>query len=165
MNDKKIIILMIASTIILLFGGIFFLTKTTSTPEIKTSQNAKAYVADPTSFDWGTIPMSKGNAVKSFTIKNTGTDILKLYNVKTSCHCTKAYVTIDGTDSPSFGMEGLSSWTGEVLKGAEAKLTAVFDPAYQGPQGTGPINRFVSVETNDPANTKLTFTLTGNVVK
>ena len=40
------------------------------------------HVADPTSFDWNTIPMSKGNAVKSFTIKNTGTDILKLYNVK-----------------------------------------------------------------------------------
>ncbi|MEK7558917.1 MAG: DUF1573 domain-containing protein [Patescibacteria group bacterium] len=164
MNDKKIIFLMIASATILLFGGVFFLTKTT-TPEIKASQNAKAYVSDPTSFDWGTIPMSKGNVVKSFTIKNTGADTLKLYNVKTSCHCTKAYITIDGADSPSFGMEGLSSWTGEVPKGTEAKLTAVFDPAFHGPAGTGPVNRFVSVETNDPANTKLTFTLTGNVVK
>jgi len=165
MNDKKIIFLLIASTIILLIGGVFFLTKTTVTPEIKASQNAKAYVGDSTSFDWGTIPMSKGNAVKSFTIKNTGTDTLKLYNVKTSCHCTKAYVTINGVDSPSFGMDSLSSWTGEVLRGKEAKLTAVFDPAFHGSQGTGPINRFVSVETNDPANSKLTFTLTGNVVK
>lgn len=165
MNDKKIIIVMIASTIVLLFGGIFFLTKTTTTPEIKASQNAKAYVGESTSFDWGTIPMSKGNAVKTFTIKNTGTDTLKLYNLKTSCHCTKAYVTINGVDSPSFGMDSLSSWTGEVLRGKEAQLTAVFDPAYHEPAGTGPVNRFVSVETNDSANTKLTFTLTGNVVK
>ena len=158
MNDKKIIILMIISTIVSLFGGIFFLTKTTSTPQITVSQNAKAYVPNSTSFDWGIIPMSKGNVTKAFTIKNTGTDTLKLFNIKT-------YSTINGTDSPSFGMDGLSSWIGEVSGGKEAKLTVVFDPAYHGPQEVGPINRFVSVETNDKANTKLTFTLTGNVIK
>lgn len=165
MNDKKFIIVMIISTIILLFGGIFFLTKTATTPQITTSQNAKAYVSDPTSFDWGQISMDKGNKTKIFTIKNTGTDTLKLYNVKTSCHCTKAYVTINGNDSPSFGMDSLSSWTGEVPAGKEAELTVVFDPAYHGPGGMGAVSRFVSVETNDKTNTKLTFTLTGNVVK
>lgn len=164
MNDKKVIIAMIISTIVVLFGGIFFLTKT-STPKISASQNAKAYVADAASFDWGNIPMNKGDVTKTFTIKNTGADTLKLYNIKTSCHCTKAYITIEGVDSPRFGMEGLSSWVGKVLAGKEAKLTVVFDPAFHGPQGTGPINRFVSVETNDSANSKLTFTLTGTVVK
>lgn len=165
MNNKKAIIIMVISTIVLLFGGVFFLTKTTSTPQISASQNAKAYVADPTSFDWGNIPMDKGNKVKTFTIKNAGTEMLKLYNVKTSCHCTKAYVSINGVDSPSFGMDSLSSWTGEVPAGKEAKLTVVFDPAYHGPSGMGAVNRFVSVETNDAANSKLTFTLTGAVVK
>ncbi|MBI4096492.1 MAG: DUF1573 domain-containing protein [Candidatus Levybacteria bacterium] len=165
MSEKKIIILMVISTIVLFFGGVFFLTKTTNTPQITASQNAKAYVSDSTSFDWGNIPMYKGNVTKAFAIKNTGTDILKLFNIKTSCHCTKAYVTINGVDGPRFGMDGLSAWVGEIPKGAEAKLTAVFDPAYHGPQGVGPINRFVSVETNDKANSKLTFTLTGTVVK
>ncbi len=165
MNEKKFIILMVVATMALLFGGVFFLSKTTSTLQVIASHNAKAYVADATSFDWGNIPMYKGNATKAFAIKNTGTDTLKLFNIKTSCHCTKAYATIAGVDSPSFGMDSLSSWVGEVPKGTEAKLTVVFDPAYHGPQGTGPINRFVSVETNDRVNTKLTFTLTGNVVK
>lgn len=165
MNDKKIIIAMIISTIALLFGGIIFLTKTTNTPQIIAAPNAKAYVPDPTSFDWGTIPMYKGNTTKTFTIKNTGTDTLKLFNVKTSCHCTKAYVTVNENDSPSFGMDSLSAWIGQVLAGKEAKLTVVFDPAFHGPQGTGPINRFVSVETNDKANAKITFTLTGTVTK
>lgn len=165
MNDKKFVILMVISTMVLLFGGVFFLTKTTATPQISASQNAKAFVADPTSFDWGNIPMYKGNAIKTFTIKNTGTDTLKLFNIKTSCHCTKAYVTVNRTDSPRFGMSDLSSWVGEVPKGKDAKLTVLFDPAYHGPQGTGPINRFVSVETNDRSNAKLTFTLTGTVVK
>ncbi|KKQ29859.1 MAG: hypothetical protein A3H17_01680 [Candidatus Levybacteria bacterium RIFCSPLOWO2_12_FULL_37_14] len=165
MNDRKFIIITVVLTVALLFGGIFFLTKTTNAPQITASQNAKAYVVDPTSFDWGDIPMYKGNKTKVFAIKNTGTDTLKLFNVRTSCHCTKAYVTIDGNDSPSFGMDNLSAWTGEVLAGKEAKLTVVFDPAFHGPQGMGAVNRFVSVETNDQANSKLTFTLTGAVVK
>lgn len=165
MNDKKIVIVMVIFTMLLLFGGIFFLTKTTTTPQIAVSQNAKAYVAEATSFDWGNIPMYKGNAIKVFTIKNTGTDTLKVFNIKTSCHCTKAYATINGVDSPRFGMSDLSSWIGEVPAGKEAKLTVAFDPAYHGPQGTGPINRFVSIETNDRANSKITFTLTGVVIK
>lgn len=165
MNDKKIIIIGILLTIGLLFGGIFFLSKTTNTPQIAASQNAKAFVAEATSFDWGNIPMYKGNAIKTFNIKNTGTDTLKLFNIKTSCHCTKAYVTINGIDGPRFGMSDLSSWVGEVPAGKEAKLTVAFDPAYHGPQGTGPINRFVSIETNDRSNTKIILTLTGNVVK
>ncbi len=165
MNDKRIILALIILTVSIVVGGIYLLSATTNTPQVVISQNAKAYVADPTSFDWGNIPMYKGNVVRTFTIKNTGTDTLKLYNIKTSCHCTKAYVTINGNNSPSFGMDSLSSWVGEVSAGMETKLTVVFDPAYHGPAGVGPINRFVSVETNDRANTKLTFTLTGNVVK
>jgi hypothetical protein len=165
MNEKQGIAVGIIATVVLLFGGIFFLTKTTATPQITASQNAKAFVVEATSFDWGNIPMYKGNALKTFTIKNTGTDTLKLFNIKTSCHCTKAYTTINGIEGPHFGMSDLSAWIGEVVPGKDAKLTVAFDPAYHGPQGTGPINRFVSVETNDSSNAKLTFTLTGNVVK
>lgn len=163
MNNKFIIGLILAS-VFLLGGGIYILSST-SAPAITASENTKAYVADPTSFDWGIIPMSKGNAIKTFSIQNTGKDILKLYNIKTSCHCTKAYVTIDGKDSPSFGMDSYSSWVGEAAPGKTATLIVVFDPAFHGTAGVGSINRFVSVETNDRANPKLTFTLTGVVVK
>ena len=165
MNEKKLLIIIGILTVVILFAGIYFLSTTTSTSQISTSDNVKAYVTDPTSYDWGIIPMDKGDVAKTFTIKNNGSDTLKLYNVKTSCHCTKAYVTINGIDSPKFGMDSLSSWTGEVSPGQEAKLTAVFDPAFHGPQGVGLINRFVLVETNDKSNQKLTFTLTGTVVK
>ncbi|MDP2638474.1 MAG: DUF1573 domain-containing protein [Candidatus Levybacteria bacterium] len=164
MSEKRIIIFTIILTIGILFGGVYVLGATNS-PQVAVSQNAKANVADSKNFDWGTIPMDKGNVEKTFTIKNTGTDTLKLYNIRTSCHCTKAYATIEGTNSPSFGMDNVSSWLGELGAGKEAKLTVVFDPAFHGPQGTGPINRFVSVETNDKTNSKLTFTLTGTVVK
>ena len=165
MNEKKLVIIIGILTAVILFGGIFVVSSMTVASQISSSVNAKAYVTDPTSYDFGTIPMNKGNVAKTFTIKNKGTDILKLYNVKTSCHCTRAYVTIDNVESPRFGMDNLSSWTGDVAPGKEAKLTAVFDPAFHGPQGVGPINRFVLVETNDKSNAKITFTLTGTVVR
>ena len=146
MNEKKLIILMIFATILIMFGGVFVLSSTTNNaPQAGSSKDAKAYTIEPTSFDLGNIPINGGNVTKTFTIKNTGTGALKLFNVKTSCHCTKARVTIAGNDSPDFGMSDVSSWVGKVPSGKEAKLTVIFDPAFHGPQGIGPFNRFVLV--------------------
>ncbi|OGH37709.1 MAG: hypothetical protein A3B44_00375 [Candidatus Levybacteria bacterium RIFCSPLOWO2_01_FULL_38_21] len=166
MNEKKLIILVIVITVIIIFGGVFVLGSTTNnTPKAGASKDAKAYTLEPTSFDLGNVPINGGNVTKTFTIKNAGSGVLKVFNVKTSCHCTKARVTIAEEDSPDFGMDSISSWVGEVPAGDKAKLTAIFDPAFHGVQGIGPINRFVLIETNDSRNSKLTFTLTGTVIK
>ncbi len=162
--ELKLVLLTIVSTIVIMAGGMIFLSSSQA-PQVTASQNAKAYTIDATSADWGQISMFKGNVAKTFTIKNTGTDTLKLFNIKTSCHCTKANVSIGSDESPNFGMDSYSSWVGEVAPGKEAKLSVIFDPAYHGPGGVGPINRFVSVETNDKTNSKLTFTVTGTVFK
>ncbi|OGH18175.1 MAG: hypothetical protein A3F31_00280 [Candidatus Levybacteria bacterium RIFCSPHIGHO2_12_FULL_38_12] len=164
MSGKWFIIGCIFATVVILIGGVYILSATNS-PQITASENAKAQLLNSNSFDWGNIPMHKGNVTKTFSIQNTGKDVLKLYNIKTSCHCTKARVSIEGAESPDFGMSTVSSWTGEVMPGKQAQLTVIFDPAFHGPQGVGPINRFVSAETNDKSNPKLTFTVTGTVVK
>lgn len=165
---KSPIVLMLFATVVILAAGIFLITASAqNAPQIKQSQSAKAYVVDPTSYDWGTIRYAAPKATKSFSIKNTGTGVLELYNIRTSCHCTKAYFTIDGQDSPEFGMDmggNTSSYVGKVQPGDKAKLTVVFDQAFHGPSGIGPINRFVEVDTNDAGTPKLTFTLTGVVV-
>ena len=146
-------------------GGIFVISKTTSTPQITTSVNAKATTIEPTSADWGKILMKEGNVTKTFTIKNTGTDTLKLFNIRTSCHCTKAQVITPTDQSSFFGMSTLSSWVGNVQPGKEAQLNVIFDPAYHGPNGVGLINRFVTIETNDQSLPKITFSVTGTVYK
>lgn len=164
-SEKKISLLIVLISVAILFGGIILVSGSpTSTPSVVASVNAKAS-ANTESFNWGNIPINGGYATKTFNIKNTGTETLKLFNIKTSCHCTKAHLTIEGRDSPDFGMSGISPYVGEVKPGNEAKLTVVFDPAFHGPQGTGPIERYVSVETNDQSRQKLTFTLSGVVVK
>ena len=165
MNDKKTLLIIILFTIIIFVGAVFVLSSGSTSSNVKASEFAKAYTVDPTSFDWGNIPYEGEKATKNFTIKNEGSDTLKLFNVRTSCHCTIARVSINRIESQNFGMSGISSWVGEVPAGKEAKLIVIFDQTYHGPQGIGPITRFVSLETNDKATPELTFTLTGNVVK
>lgn len=162
--EKKFIIGVVISTLVLLAGGTVLLSSTGSSPaQVAISQNAKAEIAIKT-FDWGKIQMNGGNVNKEFIIKNTGTDVLKLSNIKTSCHCTKAQVMINGQTSPYFGMVSVSSWIGEVSPGSQATLNVIFDPAYHGTAGVGPINRLVNVQTNDPNNKNVEFSLTGTVV-
>lgn len=170
MNIKNPILLMIVAAFIIIFGGIFFVNASTqSTPQNNKSNLAKASVVGSANYSWGKIAYAGPKATKSFVIKNIGKDMLQLSNIRTSCHCTKAYLTIDKQVSPEFGMDmgsdGTSSYIGNVQPGKEAKLTVVFDQSFHGPEGVGPITRFVEVDTNDKSNPQLTFTLTGNVIK
>lgn len=126
--------------------------------------NAKAYV-EQASYDWGEIDINGGDATYTFVIQNQGTDELKLTNIKTSCACTSAQVEIDGEKSPYFGMHSTSSWVGTVPVGGQALLAVIFDPLYHGPTAIGPIERVISIETNDSSNPLLELSLTGNVVK
>ena len=165
MTDKKIIIGFIVLTILILGGGIFVLSSTSATPaKITASQNAKVEVPEKT-FDWGNIPYSGGNATKTFTIKNAGTDVLKLSGIKTSCTCTKAQISIEGKTSPYFNMHSTSGWVGEIPPGKEAELLVIFDQTFHGPTGVGPMERLISMETNDTQNPSLEFSLKGVVVK
>lgn len=164
MNNKKVVIGFIVLTLLMLGGGVYLLSSRAAPAKISSSQNAKAGV-DQKTFDWGNIPYSGGNATRIFTIKNTGTDDLKLTNIKTSCDCTKAQVAIEGKVSPYFSMHSTSSWVGQVPPGKQAELTVIFDPAFHGPTGVGPIERLISVDTNDLQNPRLEFSLKGVVVK
>lgn len=165
MNDKKLVIGLIVITVLILGGGIYVLSASSTPPvKITSSQNAKVSV-DQKTFDWGNIPYSGRNATKTFTIKNTGTDVLQLTGVKTSCVCTKAQISIDGKTSPYFSMHSTSAWVGEIAPGKEAILSVIFDPAFHGPTGVGPVERLISLQTNDSQNPSLEFSLKGVVVK
>ncbi|HEX7042045.1 MAG TPA: DUF1573 domain-containing protein [Patescibacteria group bacterium] len=168
MKIKNPILLLTFTTLLLILGSAFiFGMSQNNSPQIISSENAKAELVEGQNFDWGKIDYSGKKATKTFTIKNVGKDVLKLYNIRTSCMCTNVYLTIDGVNSPEFGMDmgsSISSYTGEIKPKDKAKLTVVFDPSYHGPQGIGPVTRYVEVDTNDKSNPKLTFTLTGVVV-
>lgn len=166
MNEKKVYIFTGIFTVVLVVLGLVLVNKSqpTSTP-VQADSGANAEVVGETSFDWGQIDIEGGVVDRTFEIKNSGTSDLIVSNIKTSCACTEAIVSINGADSPPFGMHTRSNWKGTVKPGDVASFRVVFDPMFHGPQGTGPISRIVSVSTNDPENRTLEYTLTGNVFR
>ena len=164
MNEKKIITALIIGTLLILGGSLFVLSDSSGKSEITITQNAKAEISEKT-FDWGQIQYDGAKASKTFKILNSGSEILKLFNIKTSCTCTSAQLIIDGQKSPLFAMHGGSSWVGEVAPGKEAELEIVFDQTFHGPSGVGPIERYIDIETNDSNQPKIEFYLKGTVVK
>ena len=163
MSNKTIIISIIAASILILVGGVALVGRAPRPPEIVASLSANAEATEM-SYDWGSISLNGGKVEKTFSIRNSGTGPLEIANVKSSCMCTEAQVTINGEKSPFFGMHASSSWLGSVQPGGTAELLVIFDPAFHGPSGVGQITRVISLETNDPKRKNLEFTLTANVI-
>lgn len=158
-NSKVIFgVLMIIGVVIA--AGIFALSGNKKEVNAQTTVSVDRY-----SDDWGEMMMDGGNKEADFEIRNDGNGPLVLNNVITSCMCTTAVLSFNGKDSPVFGMHTKSGYQMSVPAGESAALKVVFDPAFHGPSGIGPITRQVKVNTNDPANPTLTFTLTGTVIK
>lgn len=165
--DKKILIGIIAGTLVVIGGGTFLLSNGPTKAVIEKTQGAKLETKE-TSFDFKEIPYSKGKAKHSFEIKNIGSNDLEIANLSTSCMCTITYFQSSREMSSEFGMKGMtqpSSWKGILKPGETGKIVIVFDPAFHGPQGVGPISRIVSFETNDPDHPYAELAFSGTVVK
>ncbi len=167
MFEKKFIGLITLVSTVVLIGGVFLLSKGSDndpSSRVTMSENAKVTVEE-TSYDWGEIGLNDGKVEKIFTIKNEGTETLNLLNVVTSCMCTTAQLSLGDKSSPVFGMHQKSNYVMEVPAGESAELRAIFDPAFHGPSGVGPINRQITVATNDSSRPELNFMLKAMVRK
>jgi hypothetical protein len=164
MSSKSLPVVLILVSVTILILGVVLVSKTNS-PELASTGSASLQVVKGASHNWGEIDIDGGNVEKTFQIKSVGESDLEITNVKTSCMCTEAKVTISKKDSPTFGMHSRSGWKGVVKPGETAEVKVVFDPLFHGPQGTGLITRLVSFNTNDANSPTVEFKLTGNVVK
>lgn len=165
MLSKKIVIAILITTLALFVGGVVMVSRPTKTEQnVVENVDAKLEVTE-TNYDWGNIDYSGGMVETLFEIKNVGSTTLSLYNVYTSCMCTTAQLATGKVQSPLFGMHTKSDYVLQVEPGDSASLKIVFDPAYHGPSGVGPVTRQIKVSTNDPSQTELDFSLSGVVVK
>lgn len=162
---NKFTVGIIVVSIIALLGGATLLSKNESeTKEVV--QNANTEVSlNETSYDWGNVGINDGNVEHIFEIKNDGSEALVLTDVTTSCMCTTASLILGEDESPAFGMHQKSDYKMEIPAGETAKLKVIFDPAFHGPSGVGPINRTITVSTNNPDKPELKFMLTAMVRK
>lgn len=90
--------------------------------------------------DFGNVKQN-ANTECYFTITNTGTEPLVLSDVKPSCSCT------------------VPEWPKEPIKAGEsAKIKVKYNSSR-----VGPINKTVTITSNDPVKSTLTIRIKGNV--
>lgn len=151
-------------TLVAVVGLSYGFVKVSQKKVITPDATAEAYVGQ-TDDTWGQIAYNGGKVKKNFRIKNTGVGILKLYSATTSCACTTGQLKTKKNTSPLFGMHLPMSTTFNVNPGEEVQVEMVFDPAFHGPSGIGPISRTATIRTNDPKRPTLEFTVSGVVVR
>ena len=84
--------------------------------------------------DFGVIPQLGGTVKTDFTITNSGTEVLEIGQITTSCSCTSASVAKN-----------------KLQVGESTKLTVVFDPDFHD-EPLDVFKRTVFIPTNDPHN-------------
>jgi hypothetical protein len=119
---------------------VFFLFASTS---ILWAQFEPKAVIHPMTYDYGKI-VQDSVVTTIFVITNEGNDILKINDVKTSCGCTAVVVGEN-----------------ELKPGESTEIEVSFDSKGR----TGKQNKTITVSTNDPDNSIIKLTFTGNVIK
>ena len=118
----------------------------------------------PQEYDFGDISMADGLAKKTYEVKNSGDTELKIDKIWTSCDCTNARLRVGDRVSPELGMHtNLPLWSEKLASGETGYLDVIFDPAFHGHEGIGPITRVIYLNTSDPDNKKVEIKLSANV--
>src|SRR3989339_1528292 len=160
------IIIIVLFVLILIVGGI--IVGAIMDASDTSNGGVAKIVIDSNRYDFGTISMADGLPRHTFTIKNEGTADLDISQISTSCMCTSAILSVDGQDSPKFGMHSNPTfWSQSIAPGQTATLEVIFDPLAHGPDAIGPITRGITGYSNDNGGKNVPFQLTfsGNVVK
>ena len=130
-----------------------------SSPQVASAQAISGSLsAEETSFDFGTVSMKNGKVNHVFKIKNDTDSTAVVSKLFTSCMCTTASISVNGTKKGPFGMPGHGSIPRidqELSAGDEAEVEVIFDPTAHGPAGVGKIERVVSVEQKNGSTLQL----------
>lgn len=165
LSTEKIIFLIIGGlTVIMLVFIVFF--SMNESKQTKTQASIVSYAKDDkdrpklnfssTTSDLGKMKV-KDEKTAEFILDNTGNKPLQLFKISSSCDCTVGVVEIDGKISPEFGMHANNIWVGQIDPGKKAVLKVIYRPYIMPISGV--VTRDVYVQTNDPDNPKLTFTV------
>jgi len=123
----------------------------TERPQIELSEST---------FDFGAMSV-KDTKTRDITVTNTGSKPLTVKNFGTSCDCTMAWMSVEGSKSPMFTMHGPNTWSGTIEPGKTGTLTVEYQPSLMPVQGQ--VERVVFFATNDPTNPKIEVAFTATV--
>jgi len=120
-------------------------------------------VLEPTSFNLGQVSKKQGKIEKVFKLYNKGTRKLIITDIRVSCSCVTASLTVGKNKSPYFGTQGVpSGWQAIIDPGQSGDLGVVVDlnhPAIV----IGKLFRVINITSNDIINPDVTVKIEGEV--
>lgn len=166
MNKSNIILIVVIGFVFLaLTYGAYVISGGGKSPtqiiNYNTSDNSKPQVkVQKFTGDMGKIKVSE-KKIYDFTIQNTGSQPLQLFNMTSSCNCTVGQVIVGNVTSAEYGMHAPSDYITEIKPGGKGLVRVIYRPFVMPAFGT--VEREVSVGTNDPQTPKLVFKVTAFV--
>jgi len=160
MNQKTTIAIVVLT---LLVGvGLIFAAKSGDAPTQNATKNVvnAALVTATEQYDFGTIDINGGTVSTEFPVTNTGEEAIVVTDGTTSCACTAAEL-----EGVSFDMHKGMDKTVTIEPGETKMMTAVYDPLFHGPEGTGKITREVVLKTNSVVTPEIRARFKADVIK
>ena len=111
-----------------------------SAPNPSAAAPGPRWVCDPSVIDFGEVWAGE-TVQRSFTFRNTGTEVLRIEEPKAQCSCSSA-----------------DNWTREVPPGGTGVIPFVLKTVNK---PHGPLNEYLTIETNDPTNRTTNLWLKG----
>jgi len=171
MNEKFFGIGAVVFTILIIVVAVIVLSGqgTIAGNSTATSSNGVLSAREVTK-DIGTVSMKKGVVPIPYELTNTGNEPVAINKLYTSCMCTRAQIRgKEGKASGWGNMQGHGggainpNWT--VDAGETITVVAEFDPNAHGPEGVGPIQRVVILETTSSKTPRMELGFSGTVIK
>ena len=130
-------------------------------PALMNPGTEPVFTIDRTTNNFGNIGV--GVVSTDFNITNNGDGDLWIYNISTSCDCTKATMYYNGQPSPTFKQTGNPNYKFKIPPSGKVRLNITLDSSYF--QQSGPIYRKVNFSTNDKEHQNVEIILSANVIR
>ncbi len=116
----------------------------------ETGEKRPQIILEAASFNFGKASKKQGKLTKNIKLFNKGSADLAIKNIKVSCSCVTAALTVSKDKSPYFGTQGApAGWQMLIGPGKSGQLEVVLDLAH--PSITnGKVIRDVFISSNDP---------------
>ncbi|MDD5477686.1 MAG: DUF1573 domain-containing protein [Candidatus Omnitrophica bacterium] len=116
----------------------------------ETGEKRPQIVLEDSSFNFGKVSKKQGKLTKNIKLFNRGNSDLAIENIKVSCSCVTAALTVGKDKSPYFGSQGApAGW--QMVIGADkgGELEVILDLAHPS-ISNGKVIRDVFISSNDP---------------
>ncbi len=142
MKNYKVLLIVLGVVLLLSLVGYGYFK---AIPEVENKGNIPKIEIYPKTFDFGEINF-RDVVNHSFTVKNTGNEVLEIKRVTTSCPCASAQITEE-----------------KINPEESTELLVSYDSEAMGAHGRGEQERIIYIRSNDPINPQIEVIIYANV--